>query len=103
MLEILGALHVPSILIAHTILTNPTSHQRSVLNDAAALADQVVVMTEAARTRLCENFEVDARKVTTIAHGAAVPAGSRHARPGRPPHHVDMGPHRTGQRNRKSH
>ena len=73
-LEILGALHVPSILIAHTILTNPTSHQRSVLNDAAALADQVVVMTEAARTRLCENFEVDARKVTTIAHGAAVPA-----------------------------
>jgi glycosyltransferase involved in cell wall biosynthesis len=74
-LEILGALDVPSIMIAHTILTNPTSHQRSVLNDAAALADQVVVMTEAARARLCENFEVDARKVTTIAHGAAVPAG----------------------------
>jgi len=72
-LEILGALHVPSIVIAHTILTNPTPHQRSVLNDAAALADQVVVMTEAARLRLCENFEVDARKVTTIAHGAAVP------------------------------
>jgi len=73
-LEILGALHVPSIVIAHTILTNPTPHQRSVLNDAAALADQVVVMTEAARLRLSENFDVDARKVTTIAHGAAIPA-----------------------------
>ncbi len=72
-LEILGALHVPSIVIAHTILTNPTPHQRSVLNDVAALADQVVVMTEAARFRLCESFDVDARKVTTIAHGAAVP------------------------------
>jgi glycosyltransferase involved in cell wall biosynthesis len=72
-LEILGALHVPSIVIAHTILTNPSPNQRSVLNDAAALADQVVVMTEAARLRLCENFDVDARKVTTIAHGAAVP------------------------------
>ena len=73
-LEILGALHVPSIVIAHTILTNPTPHQRSVLNDAAALADQVVVMTEAARVRLSENFDVDEHKVTTIAHGAAVPA-----------------------------
>jgi glycosyltransferase involved in cell wall biosynthesis len=72
-LEILGALHVPSIVIAHTILTDPTPHQWSVLNDVAALADQVVVMTEAARFRLCERFDVDERKVTTIAHGAAVP------------------------------
>ena len=48
-LEILGGLHVPSIVIAHTILANPTPHQRSVLNDVAALADRVVVMTEAAR------------------------------------------------------
>lgn len=72
-LAILGALRVPSILIAHTVLTSPTPHQRSVLNDAAALADQVVVMTEAARLRLCERFDVDERKVTTIAHGAAIP------------------------------
>jgi glycosyltransferase involved in cell wall biosynthesis len=73
-LEILGGLHVPSIVIAHTILTNPTPHQRSVLNDVAALADQVVVMTEAARVRLCNGFDVDASKVTTIAHGAAIPS-----------------------------
>ena len=74
MLEILGGLHVPSIVIAHTILTNPTPHQRSVLNDVVALADRVVVMTEAARVRLCDGFDVDASKVTTIAHGAAIPA-----------------------------
>jgi glycosyltransferase involved in cell wall biosynthesis len=73
-LEILGGLNVPSIVIAHTILTHPTPHQRSVLNEVAALADRVVVMTEAARFRLCEGFDVDARKVSTIAHGAAVPA-----------------------------
>jgi glycosyltransferase involved in cell wall biosynthesis len=72
-LEILGGLHVPSIVIAHTILTNPTPHQWSVLNDVAALADRVVVMTEAARVRLCDRFDVDSRKVTTIAHGAAIP------------------------------
>ena len=73
-LEILGGLQVPSIVIAHTILAKPTSHQRSVLNDVAALADRVVVMTEAARVRLCARFDVDASKVITIAHGAAIPA-----------------------------
>jgi glycosyltransferase involved in cell wall biosynthesis len=72
-LEILGNLHVPSIAIAHTILANPTPHQRSVLNEVAALASAVVVMTEAARIRLCQGFDVDPSKVTTIAHGAAVP------------------------------
>jgi polysaccharide biosynthesis protein PslF len=73
-LEILGGLHVPIIVIAHTILANPTPHQRSVLNNVAALADRVVVMTEAARVRICDGYEVDASKVATIAHGAAIPA-----------------------------
>ncbi len=72
-LEILGGLDVPSIVIAHTILADPTPYQRSVLNEVAALADQVVVMTEAARARLCAGFDVDACKVETIAHGAAIP------------------------------
>ena len=72
-LEVLGGLEVPSIVIAHTILASPTLHQRSVLNEVAALADQVVVMTEAARARLCDGFDVDASKVRTIAHGAATP------------------------------
>jgi glycosyltransferase involved in cell wall biosynthesis len=73
-LEILGDLHVPSIVIAHTILAAPTPHQRSVLNEVACLADQVVVMTEAARVRLCAGFDVDGSKVATIAHGAAIPS-----------------------------
>jgi glycosyltransferase involved in cell wall biosynthesis len=73
LLEILAGLRIPSIVIAHTILAHPTPHQRSVLNDVAALADQVVVMTKAAQDRLCEGFDVDASKVVTIAHGAALP------------------------------
>jgi glycosyltransferase involved in cell wall biosynthesis len=72
-LEILGGLDIPSIVIAHTILASPTAHQRSVLNEVASLADRVVVMTEAARARLCDGFDVDAGKVVTIAHGAAIP------------------------------
>ena len=84
-LEILGGLHVPSIVIAHTVLTNPTPHQRSVLNEVAALAGRVVVMTEAARVRLCQGFDVDPSKVTTIAHGAAVPAARVGTGPSGPP------------------
>jgi glycosyltransferase involved in cell wall biosynthesis len=38
-------------------------------------------MTDAARLRLCVRFDVDPRKVTTIPHGAAVPAPRRHVPP----------------------
>jgi polysaccharide biosynthesis protein PslF len=78
---VLAALDVPSIVVAHTILLAPTPHQRQVLVQVAALADQVVVMSEAARTRLCARFDVDPAKVTTIPHGALVPV----ARTGPPP------------------
>ena len=73
-LEILGGLRVPSIVIAHTILARPTPHQRSVLNEVTDLADHIVVMTEAARARLCQGFDVDPAKLSTIADGAAIPA-----------------------------
>ncbi len=73
-LQTLKGLDVPSIVVAHTILENPTSHQRLVLNEVVALADQVVVMTRAARARLCDRFDVDASKVVIIAHGAAIPS-----------------------------
>jgi glycosyltransferase involved in cell wall biosynthesis len=76
-IEILGGLTVPSVVIAHTILTNPTRHQRAVLNEVASLATQVVVMTEAARERLCRCFDVDADLVITIPHGAAIPTRRR--------------------------
>ncbi|MGB9224324.1 glycosyltransferase [Mycobacterium sp.] len=82
--DILGGLRIPSIVIAHTVLKNPTPHQRSVLESVAAMADQVVVMSEAARQRLCLGFDVDRRKVTTIAHGATVPRNTPVLRSGRP-------------------
>ena len=71
--DIIGGLHIPSIVVAHTVLKDPTPHQRWVLEAIAAVAAQVVVMSEAASQRLCLGFDVDPRKVTTIAHGATVP------------------------------
>jgi polysaccharide biosynthesis protein PslF len=82
--DIIEGLRVPSIVIAHTILKDPTPHQRSVLEAIAALADQVVVMSEAAAQRLCRDFDVDRRKVTTVPHGATIPTNATVMRGGRP-------------------
>ena len=72
-LEILRGLTIPSIVVAHTVLLEPSNHQRTVLEAVADAASAVVVMTEAARDRLCTGFDVDPSKVTTIPHGAATP------------------------------
>lgn len=82
--EILGGLDIPSIVVVHTVLSEPTPHQRSVLEAVVALADQVVVMSEAANRRLCLGFDVDRRKVITIAHGATLPANAPVQRSRRP-------------------
>ena len=47
-------------------------------------ADQVVVMSDAANDRLCRGYDVDAAKITTIPHGATVPAGVPPRPAGRP-------------------
>jgi len=74
--QIMEALCVPSIVVAHTVLKDPTPQQRSVLERVMALADHVVVMSEAARERLCDGFAIDGHKVSTIPHGAALPANN---------------------------
>ncbi len=84
MFDIFDGLCVPSIVIAHTIPNNPTPQQRSVLEKIAAQAGQVVVMSDAARQRLCSSYAVDRRKVSMIPHGATVPTSPRAKRPSRP-------------------
>jgi polysaccharide biosynthesis protein PslF len=73
-LDVLAALRIPAIVVAHTILREPTRHQRAVLVAATERADRVVVMSYAARQRLCAGFDVDPTKVITIPHGATVPS-----------------------------
>ena len=71
--DIIGGLRVPSIVVAHTVRKHPSPHQRAVLEEIAAMADQVIVMSEAANERLCDGYDVDRGKVTTIPHGATIP------------------------------
>ncbi len=73
MLDILRPLSVPSIVVAHTVLLDPTSHQKQVLEEICEMASAVVVMAETARKRLCSRFDVDATKVTMVPHGATLP------------------------------
>lgn len=82
--DVIGGLRVPSIVVAHTVLKDPTAHQRSVLEAVVAGADRVVVMSEAARHRLCLRFNVDRHKIVTIPHGATVPRAAAAPRGGRP-------------------
>lgn len=72
-LRLMSAIDVPIVLIAHTVVSEPTPGQRSVLERACALADVVVVMTDTARQRLLHGFAVDADAVLVIPHGAATP------------------------------
>ncbi|HEY6478572.1 MAG TPA: glycosyltransferase [Streptosporangiaceae bacterium] len=83
-LSLLDQVRVPSIVVLHTVLTDPTVRQREILEAVAAKADAVVTMTAAARDRLA-GYAVDLAKVCIIAHGApAMPKAEPIARPAHP-------------------
>src|SRR5579871_6790161 len=69
-LHLLDQVRVPRVVVLHTVLTDPTPHQRQVLESVIAKADAVVAMTATARERLEAGYAVDMRKVCIIAHGA---------------------------------
>jgi len=57
------------VVVLHTVLTDPTPHQRQVLELVIAKADAVVTMTKAARPAR-GRYAADMSKVRIIAHGA---------------------------------
>jgi polysaccharide biosynthesis protein PslF len=69
-LHLLDQVLVPRVIVLHTILTDPTPHQRQILESVIAKADAVVTMTMTARDRLAAGYAVDMTKVCIIAHGA---------------------------------
>jgi glycosyltransferase involved in cell wall biosynthesis len=69
-LHLLDEVLVPCVVVLHTVLTDPTPHQRQVLESVLAKADAVVAMTKTARERLAAGYAVDLTKVVIIAHGA---------------------------------
>ncbi|ORV34276.1 glycosyltransferase [Mycolicibacterium confluentis] len=84
-LEVVEALQVPSIITVHTVLSAPTSRQRSILEALVRVADQVTVMSDAARRRMGEVYDVDLHKISVVPHGApTLPKTRPSGRFGRP-------------------
>ncbi|KAF2417143.1 glycosyltransferase [Microbacterium sp. B35-30] len=80
-LAVLEALRVPVITVLHTVLPQPSSGQRRVLEAAVELSTAAVVMTEHARETLLAHFRVSPEDVHVIPHGAtALPRHSAHRR-----------------------
>lgn len=69
-LDILELLEVPVILVVHTVLSEPTSHQRFVLETLTQSADAVVTMSQTGRRRLLDDYRVEPQRVILIPHGA---------------------------------
>jgi glycosyltransferase involved in cell wall biosynthesis len=83
-LPLLRRLRVPAVVVLHTVLSNPSPSQRTLLEQIVAAAAAVVTMTATARDRLLIGYAVDATKVSVIAHGADDHAGTPAARSAQP-------------------
>ncbi len=71
-LDILKGLDVPSVVTLHTVLSRPSPSQQSILEGVVGMADETIVMSETARQRLIDNYDVDQSKITMIPHGARI-------------------------------
>lgn len=59
----------PIVTTLHTVLSNPSEGQRTVLNRIAELSDAMVVMVKAGRNILLNTYDVQASKAIVIPHG----------------------------------
>jgi len=69
-LDLIGALRVPLVAVLHTVLQNPTAHQRQILNEVLSSASRVVVQSNAALDRLLLTYDANPNQVVAIPHGA---------------------------------
>jgi glycosyltransferase involved in cell wall biosynthesis len=68
--DLVRQLDVPTAVTFHTVLDNPTRHQRVIVRALAQHADRIVVMSETASARLIRRYHVDSERIAVIPHGA---------------------------------
>jgi glycosyltransferase involved in cell wall biosynthesis len=83
-LDILDKLAAPSFVVLHTVLTDPSRRQREIVEGMALQAQSLVVMSEAARSRLEVNYDLHGCPVATIPHGSWLSDRQRSAPRSRP-------------------
>jgi glycosyltransferase involved in cell wall biosynthesis len=83
-IDILDQLAAPSLVVLHTVLSDPSHSQRTIVEELARQAQALVVMSEAARSRLEDNYQLHGCPVATIPHGSWLsdrPRGVPRSRP----------------------
>lgn len=68
-LDLVDQVHAPIVSVLHTVLTDPTPRQASILRGLAD-AGTVVVPSESARLALARTFGIDPADVVVIPHGS---------------------------------
>jgi len=68
-LTLLRKLKMPLVTTLHTVLRDPDTSQRAVLEEIARLSDRLVVMTDLAAQLLREVYAVPSGKIDIIPHG----------------------------------
>lgn len=68
-IDLMAGLTVPVAVTLHTVLSEPTPHQRAIVDRICELAARIVVMSETASTRLTERYGVDQARISVIPHG----------------------------------
>jgi len=68
-LLLLRKLKMPLVATLHTVLREPDSWQRAVLDEIAHLSDRLIVMSELAASLLRDVYNVPAAKIDLIPHG----------------------------------
>lgn len=84
LLEVMRAVTVPMIVVAHAVPRLPSPHQRAVFEAVLQMADRVVVVSDSVGERLHAHYDVWRGRVATIAHGVTLTAAAGLKRGGRP-------------------
>ena len=69
LLALLRELRMPVLTTLHTVLSNPTQGQRSVMEELVTLSDRLVVMSRLAVDILTSTYSVPESKIEFIPHG----------------------------------
>jgi glycosyltransferase involved in cell wall biosynthesis len=70
-LDLVDAVQVPLVAVLHTVLHDPSRHQREIIEHLMAAASLTVVQSEAARQRLIAAHDADPAQIAVVPHGAA--------------------------------
>jgi glycosyltransferase involved in cell wall biosynthesis len=68
-IDLIEGLSVPTAVTLHTVLDRPSQNQRWIVEQLAARADRLVVMSETALNRLVMRYGADPDSIEVIPHG----------------------------------